>query len=61
LAASHVRLCLLESLKAYLDGFFGVDLLIVIQAIDALLPTPVVQLSGCEAARNRRRHAYRHI
>ena len=49
---------LLGSLKAYLSGAIGLDLLIVIQVVNALLPAPVVLLLGGEAVRHgRRKHA----
>lgn len=52
---------LLGSLKAYLAGAIGLDLLVVIQVANALLPMPVVLLLGGEAVRHGRRHPHRHI
>lgn len=52
---------LLGSLKVYLAGAIGLDLLVVIQVINALLPMPVVLLLGGHAVRHGRRHAHRHI
>jgi Protein of unknown function with HXXEE motif len=52
---------LLGSLKAYLNGSIGVDLLVVIQIVNALLPMPVMLLLGGHALRHGRGHAHRHV
>ena len=61
LAGILLHAILLGSLRAYLGGAIGLDLLVVIQIINALLPMPVVLLLGGEAVRHGRRHAHRHI
>lgn len=52
---------LLASLQAYLFGAIGLGLLVVIQAVNGVLPAPVVLLLGGEAVRHGRRYAHRHI